>query len=193
MRIAVVGWGSLIWCNKALGLASKWHRDGPELPVEFARKSGDGRLTLVLVHGVPTQRTLWGLSAFEDLEKAREDLQKREGNAHTPIGSWTPNEPREGVIVGTVAAWCEAHGLDGAVWTALKPNWTKDTQPPTPEEAIDYLVRLKRTQDLKNVLKAAEEYLRLTPSQINTEIRKLARQQLGWEDTPLPSNLFEAQ
>jgi hypothetical protein len=59
MQIAIVGWGSLIWCPGSLQIKSGWHRDGPPLPVEFARISGDGRLTLVIHPGSKEQQTLW--------------------------------------------------------------------------------------------------------------------------------------
>jgi 1-acyl-sn-glycerol-3-phosphate acyltransferase len=48
MRIAVLGWGSLIWSPGNLKIDREWHEDGPFLPIEFARVSQDGRLTLVL-------------------------------------------------------------------------------------------------------------------------------------------------
>jgi hypothetical protein len=50
MKIAVLGWGSLIWQPRELRISLPiWKTDGPELPVEFARVSMDGRLTLVPV------------------------------------------------------------------------------------------------------------------------------------------------
>lgn len=38
-KIAVIGWGSLIWCPKGLKIRDKWKNDGPKLPIEFARIS----------------------------------------------------------------------------------------------------------------------------------------------------------
>jgi len=48
MRIAVLGWGSLIWKPDKPAISAPWHANGPLLPIEFARISLDGRLTLVL-------------------------------------------------------------------------------------------------------------------------------------------------
>lgn len=49
--IACIGWGSLIWDRRNLDVDGVWRVDGPMLPVEFARQSGDGRVTLVLEQG----------------------------------------------------------------------------------------------------------------------------------------------
>lgn len=48
MAIAILGWGSLIWCPGNLRIRGPWRHDGPVLPIEFARISADGRLTLVV-------------------------------------------------------------------------------------------------------------------------------------------------
>ena len=48
MKIAILGWGSLVWNPRNLSIInSAWHPDGVLLPIEFARISRDGRLTLV--------------------------------------------------------------------------------------------------------------------------------------------------
>lgn len=43
-KIAVIGWGSLIWCPKGLKIRDKWKGEeekekGPKLPIGFARIS----------------------------------------------------------------------------------------------------------------------------------------------------------
>lgn len=53
MRIVIPGWGSLIWNPGNLAMTGEWQPDGPMLPVEFARVSTDGRLTLVIAPDVP--------------------------------------------------------------------------------------------------------------------------------------------
>src|SRR2546428_11550924 len=56
--------------------------DGPFLPIEFARQTSDGRLTLVLVRNQPTVplvRSLWALFSVSQLDVARQALADREG------------------------------------------------------------------------------------------------------------------
>ena len=92
MKIAVLGWGSLIWnpgnleIDKTQG-NNGWFDDGPSLPIEFARISKDGRLTLVIVpEKKEVVQTLYAISSFEKLDHAKLDLAVREGCSKNRIG-----------------------------------------------------------------------------------------------------------
>jgi hypothetical protein len=181
LKIAVLGWGSLIWNPDQLDIEPDWHEDGPELPVEFARVSGRERLTLVLVDGVPLQRTLWALSRKTNLAEAVADLQLREGAAYdTYIGRWSMAQPAysRGVnIIPAISAWAIKHGLDGVVWTALgpkKPNGENGLA--SSDERIDYL----RGLIARGKEADAQEYIERAPTQIDTPIRRRIREELGW-------------
>ena len=54
MKIAILSWGSLLWQPKDLQFNQEigWSNNGPMLPIEFARISKDGRLTLVITKDV---------------------------------------------------------------------------------------------------------------------------------------------
>ncbi|HPC62819.1 MAG TPA: hypothetical protein PKX23_19315 [Verrucomicrobiota bacterium] len=112
MRIAILGWGSLIWDRRDLPITGDWQGDGPVLPIEFSRISDNGlpappdfasrqagRLTLVIDerHGadVPTRYALSPClprrgtrrrQARSSLGEAVTDLQRREGCAADNIG-----------------------------------------------------------------------------------------------------------
>jgi hypothetical protein len=59
MKIAILGWGSLVWdpasLKEHLEGDGEFIQGGPKLPIEFSRISKDGRLTLVIDehHGTP--------------------------------------------------------------------------------------------------------------------------------------------
>jgi len=53
LKIALIGWGYLVWDPRSLDLEREWRPDGPLLPVEFARFASGPRLLPVLVEGAP--------------------------------------------------------------------------------------------------------------------------------------------
>src|SRR5205085_4025861 len=96
MKIACLGWGSLVWDPRSLHVRSQWFTDGPLLPIEFARESKDKRITLAITSGSPAVRSLWALSSFDSVDAAKTDLALREdieeNNIPRSIGVWQQNE-----------------------------------------------------------------------------------------------------
>ncbi len=187
MKVAIIGWGSLIWRPGELLIASRWHKNGPALPVEFARVSRDGRLTLVIVEGVARVITLWALSAHDTVRDARENLRAREGAAPRDVASVTTDQPAETAIHEAVRKWAIENSLDAAVWTALKPRKSSGVDGVmSVSEVIDHVNSLDR-----DVRQRAEKYVRNTPAQIETEMRRALRLQFGWDNNTLSPVLFE--
>ena len=89
MTVACLGWGSLIWEPDDLPQTG-WQTDGPLLPVEFARQSGDGWITLVIAADATPVPVLWTrLSNLNSVHESRDALAKREGCLKSRIGYWS--------------------------------------------------------------------------------------------------------
>lgn len=163
---AVLGWGSLIWNQEDLPIAGEWQADGPTLPLEFARESKDGRLTLVIVPEAPAVPVLWTKMTSGNLEEAIKALAKREGAAPNAIGRW-PSPARRYAEEKTIAPWAAAKGLTGVIWTALQPGMkgTRGTIPNFKELSVHLASLDEKTRAL------ALEYIIRAPPQIATPFR----------------------
>jgi len=208
-KIAILGWGSLIWCPRELALASKWHADGPCLPVEFARRSGGDRATLVIMppkYELSPSRVYWARSALNDKQEARANLREREGGpklrfihyAELPPdgkGRWGPNYQGGGPedIVGQrIVDWLRSndHGIGTAIWTGLPPKGFDLSDPNlTKEDVVRWLLHLQMHGD--ESVRAAREYVEFAPSSIRTPIRGAIMGALKWSERDLPKGLFE--
>jgi hypothetical protein len=171
MRIAILGWGSLVWDRRELCLMQDFQLGGPILPLEFSRKSLDGRLTLVIdqENGRPPSPTRFAMSSFEDLDDAICDLQHREGTAAENIGfmrvsgGWRAS--RSDIANRAIAAWLADHRatVDAVIWTNLGPSSNFSF---TSEAAEHYLGSLKGVCRQK-----ALEYLTRAPDEVKTPLR----------------------
>lgn len=188
MSIAVIGWGSLIWDRRDLGVQGRWRTDGPRLPIEFARKSENGRLTLVTVPDAEPQQTYWVISTFTTVEAARENLREREGKrvALRDIHWATRSELHDAknVIAALVQEWISLHvEVDAAIWTGL--NATIEG-PDVVAKAVQYLAGLADADTARR----AREYVVRAPPQTQTRVRR-EMQARGWTDEPLSDDLVE--
>lgn len=179
MKIACLGWGSLIWRPQNLLIQQKWFEDGPIIPVEFCRESKDKRITLVITENVRPVRVLWALMSTENLEKAIESLQIREGierkNKERLIGLMKINEKPKSNLKRTILRWLNEKDLDVAIWTDLKPKFKEQDRTPIISEVITHLTELNYEDRLN-----AEEYIRKAPKQIDTDYRRQIEMKLGW-------------
>ena len=185
--IACIGWGSLIWDPQDLPAHNHWFEDGPLVPVEFARESKGGRITLVIVPDARPVRSLWTLMDTQSINDACDQLAQREGitgSVDECIGRWP--EPTTYCIPG-IAEWAREKQIDAVIWTALPPGLKRREGKPDAQDVIDHLRALPEAKRDK-----AEDYIRLAPAQIDTEYRRLISEQLGWKPDPLSlSTLFQ--
>lgn len=175
MKIACLGWGSLIWDPRELKVQRGWFEDGPLARVEFLRQSKDGRITLVLNDTSPPVRLLWALMDVDDLEVARESLMAREGipsKSSKFLGSWRGGKEADSYGFST---WAEKHDLDAVIWTDLRPKFDNQERAPSEAEVVSYLKSLRGT-----TRDHAERYVRNAPAQIDTPIRRAIEAELGW-------------
>ena len=146
------------------------------IPVEFARQSQDGRITLVVVPTVRPVRVLWALMDGEDIEEMKKCLKDREGVSNPEhIGIWT-RESGSSAGISAVSDWALARNLEAVVWTALPPKFENTNgRLPTEEEVVTYLRRLTGTRRDE-----AERYIRRTPRQIDTAYRRRIEAEFNW-------------
>jgi hypothetical protein len=166
--IACIGWGSLVWDPGELRCIGDWKSDGPELAVEFARVSKNGRLTLVLTPGAQTVPTLWTEVDYQSPKDARSALAARENSPIHAIGLWPGPSPRHAVGADRIASWAAARNIDAVVWTALRPRFAAQDgmAPADSAAAIEYL----KGVDAATLAKALE-YIKGTPAQVRTGFR----------------------
>jgi hypothetical protein len=186
MKIAILGWGSLIKEPRDLPIVGEWQPDGPKLWIEFSRISRNGEragcLTLVIDEKCESEvTTLHVISKRSDLHQAISDLQKREGTSTDDIGFCevatgriAPNAlSRHPKSCERIDAWAKDKKLDAVIWTAL-PRRFKDaiSIPFTPATALNYLNALPAPTKEK-----ALAYIHSAPGQTMTPFRRLVLEQ----------------
>jgi hypothetical protein len=185
MRIACLGWGSLIWDPRSLPIQRQWFQDGPFVSVEFTRQSSDGRITLVVEPSAIPVRVLWAVMLPSELRPAMEALREREGilgnDWVSRIGTWQRDAETESIP--GLATWAHTHGVEAVVWAALRPSFNQKKISPSSDQVIEYLQQLTGTKR-----ENAERYVRCAPRQIDTEYRRRIEATLGWgyRDCELP-------
>ncbi|MCY3821044.1 MAG: hypothetical protein OXH52_17090 [Gammaproteobacteria bacterium] len=198
MRIAILGWGSLLWeTDTDRGRAfnehrKKWCDDGPHLNLEFSRisKSRRNALTLVLDYknGVSC-RVAYALSSRRYWEDAVCDLRCREGTTLRNIAYHLPQTGKEEWVNAhpdarnSVREWARSKSIDAVVWTALGSNFEK-----LKKEAFSVDAAKRHVQSLDAEGKArAAEYIWRAPTSVNTPVRT-ALQLEPWFPKPLSND-----
>lgn len=178
-RIAIIGWGSLIWDLDDLApkVAGGWAMGaGPRLPLEFSRISPKRLRSLVVVldpdngadcpsHAIASIR--------DNIHAAAEDLRAREraaaidqiGAVCAVTGFARSTHP---TIAARVADWCARSGARGAVWTDLPRNFEAETgQPFSVAAGLAYLRGLTGASAAE-----ARRYIDSAPALTDTPLRR---------------------
>ena len=182
-KIAIIGWGSLIWDLDDLApkVTGGWAMGaGPRLPLEFSRISAKRLMSLVVVidpdHGAPCPSHAIA-SIRDDIHQAAEDLRARERAADiAQIGAVCAvsgfSRSAHPAIAACVADWCERTGARGAVWTDLPCTFEAETgQPFSVDAGLAYLRALTGASAAE-----ARRYIDSAPAATDTALRRrLAR------------------
>jgi len=175
MKIACLGWGSLIWKSGSLPVAGEWQTDGPLLPVEFSRVSDGGELATAICMNAPAVPVLWAWLNAETLSVACQALREREG---------IPEERCDGIgslliagrHTGLLSRWAAERGIEAVIWTGLPPRSASlEGRLPTVDEAIAWLDSLSG-----EARQHARDYIDRVPEQIDTPYRRVIKEVLGW-------------
>lgn len=192
MEIAILGWGSLIWNPGNLGIEKEkgkniWHNTGPMLPIEFARISKDGRLTLVIVPGEKLVQTLYTISTFKEIDLVKLDLAVREGCGKDKIGSYFKKKdefiPNNFKCKEEIKNWVmQNERIDAVIWTNLSEKYwyLNDNKEKIEVDKSDIISYLRNLPSDKQAI--SEQYVRKTPSSIDTIQRKIIEEVLGWTE-----------
>lgn len=177
MRIAILGWGSLIWDPRELPRAGTWQCGGPTLPIEFSRVSRDCRLTLVIDYeNGCLVATRYMLSPRVDLDDAVTDLLAREGTVKKHIGFVDLKHGRESAQIqpehtracADIKKWLRRTDFKAGVWTALPSNFKSETGYDfSVAAAVEYLNRLPASAKER-----AMKYVRNAPEEVDTPVRR---------------------
>jgi hypothetical protein len=204
VNIAILGWGSLLWDKRPEFAAFEeqhleWQKQGgPILRLEFSRVSASraNALTLVLAdapNGADCG-VAYALSKRKHWEDALCDVCAREGTTVANVGfcfadRTKPVRARDGGVLEAVRKWLEAQHYEAAVWTDLRANFDKKSQPLA---AFSVAAAVAHVQALPpEGQRKAAEYVWRAPSFVQTPVRT-ALQTQEWfaalkPDTPAPA------
>ncbi len=176
MKIAILGWGSLIWDEGDLHLENGMQKGGPMFPIEFSRISNSRKraLTLVIdpINGVevPTQ---FAKSKRTDIADAICDLHTREGTSVWRIGylNLVDGTLRSNVypdVIHIIRKWAIVKNFMAVIWTDLPSNFEEEINKEfSVDNALDYLIDLE-----EDGTKEAIKYFSKAPQDVKTPLRK---------------------
>ena len=182
MKIAILGWGSLLWDGQID--FDKQHRDwlfdGPELKLEFSRisTSRKGALTLVIdPYNGALCRVAYAFSKRLDPADAICDLRSREKTTLSKIGFYfcdgSQKQSRNSEAFNTISSWAVQHAIDVVIWTDLESNFKIKF---SVESAIQHINNL----DVEGKAKAAE-YVWRAPNFVKTPLRTVLEENLFFQ------------
>jgi len=191
-KIAVIGFGSLLWDLDDLApkVSGEWKLyEGPILPLEFSLVSRKRHYALALVidygDGAPCPTCVID-SVRSKIGAAIVDLANRERMDPTNIGFVDRNtgesHSHREETRNTLWNWIEDSNYDGAVWTDGERNFEALTgRAFSLQTAQDHLRSLQGMS-----LEEARRYIRNAPARVETPLRRALENSPWWHHDPEP-------
>jgi len=185
-KIAVIGFGSLLWDLDDLApkVSGEWKMyEGPVLPLEFSLVSRKRHYALALVidygDGAPCPTCVID-SVRSEIGAAIVDLANRERMEPTNIGFVDRNtgesRSHREETRNTFWNWIEDRNYDGAVWTDGERNFEALTgRAFSLQTAQDHLRSLQGMS-----LEEARRYIRNAPARVETPLRRALENSPWW-------------
>ncbi|WP_024298220.1 hypothetical protein [Methylomicrobium lacus] len=177
MKIAILGWGSLLWDKSAEfgDQIQEWLPDGPNLMLEFSRisQSRGNALTLVLdAQNGAICKVSYAFSKRKNPDDAICDLRCREGTTLKNIGFYFADESRspkyrDAQAFNSIQSWALERKIDVTVWTDLESNFQKQSNEAFSVEAALAYLQIDAVDKAK-----AAQYVQRAPQFIDTPLRK---------------------
>ena len=189
-KIAVIGFGSLLWDLDDLApkVSGEWKLyEGPILPLEFSLVSRKRHYALALVidygDGAPCPTCVID-SVRSKIGAAIVDLANRERMDPTNIGFVDRNtgesHSHREETRNTLWNWIENSNYDGAVWTDGERNFEALTgRAFSLQTAQDHLRSLQGIS-----LEEARRYIRNAPARVETPLRRALEDSPWWHHDP---------
>ncbi len=180
MKIAILGWGSLLWDKKPEfdDYHGDWKFDGPLLKLEFSRVSQTRSNALTLVidaeNGSPCQ-VAYTFSTRKNPDDAISDLRCREGAIMKKIGFYFSDgllsQSRDPESLKAISEWASGNKIDVVIWTDLESNFLEKSRYNV-EFSVNNAVRHIQELDAEGKSKASE-YVWRAPDFVKTPLREM--------------------
>ena len=189
-KIAVIGFGSLLWDLDDLApkVSGEWKMyEGPILPLEFSLVSRKRHYALALVidygDGAPCPTCVID-SVRSKIGAAIVDLANRERMDPTNIGFVDRNtgesHSHREETRNTLWNWIEDSNYDGAVWTDGERNFEALTG-----RAFSLQTAQDHLRSLQGIpLEEARRYIRNAPARVETPLRRALEDSPWWHHDP---------
>lgn len=126
MKIAYLGWSSMVWNDDKLASYGEWQKSNLKLPLEFSRINDKNHLTLVIDEDHGIENNVWFVeSVMNNLDSAINSLKNKLNTKTENIGYLTKDKKRSHLsdkLNEKIKNWMISNGYDAVIWSDLETN-----------------------------------------------------------------------